>query len=78
MDHSAISDADLARAREDPRFKQILLAKSLEQLLASLHRMQRSPGNLGPSGARHLREGALVAVQVADLIRSLDDRLAGG
>ena len=76
MDHSAISDADIARARENPRFKQVLLAKSLEQLLASLYRMQRSPANLGPAGARDLRKGALMAVQLADLIRSIDDRLA--
>ena len=76
MDHWAISDADIVRAREEPRFKQALLAKCLEHLLASLHRMQRSPGNLGPAGARHLREGALMAVQLADLIRSLEDRIA--
>ena len=42
---STISDADIARSREDPRFKQVLLAKSLEQLLASLHRMQHAPHN---------------------------------
>jgi len=39
---NTISDADIARSREDPRFKQVLLAKGLEQLLASLHRMQNS------------------------------------
>lgn len=76
MDHWAISDADIVRSREDPRFKQVLLAKCLEHLLASLYRMQRSPGNLGPAGAHHLREGALMAVRLADLIRALDDRLA--
>jgi hypothetical protein len=76
MDHSAISDADIMRARADPRFKQVLLARSLEHLLASLHQMQRSPGSLGPAGAHRLREGALMAVQLADLIRSLEDRIA--
>ena len=75
MDHAAISDADIARGRQDPRFKQVLLARSLEQLLASLHRMQRSP-DLGPAGARHLREGAVMAVQLADRIRALDEQLA--
>ena len=40
---------DIARSREDPRFKQVLLAKSLEQLLASLHRMQNAPRNSAPT-----------------------------
>jgi hypothetical protein len=76
MDHSAISEADLLRARQDPRFKQILLAQSLERLLGSLHRMQRSASSLEPAEARRLREGALMAVRLADLIRSIEDRLA--
>jgi hypothetical protein len=70
-----ISDADISRARADPRFRQILLAKSLEQLLGSMHRMQRSGGNLGADSARHLREGALMAVKLADRIRALDELL---
>jgi hypothetical protein len=73
---SAISEADVARAREDPRFKQILLARSLEQLLNSLYRLQASSAHLDPGGARHLREGALAAVRLADLIRAIDDQLA--
>jgi hypothetical protein len=72
---STISDADIARSREDPRFKQVLLAKSLEQLLSSLHRMQ-SAAQIGPNGARELREGALVAVQLADRIRAIDEQIA--
>ena len=71
----AISDADIARSREDPRFKQVLLAKSLEQLLGSLHRMQ-SAAPMGPDVARELREGALVAVQLADRIRAIDEQIA--
>ena len=43
-----ISDADIKRAREDPRFRQILLARSLDQLLGSLHRMQHAAGTLAP------------------------------
>ena len=72
---STISDADIARSRDDPRFKQVLLAKSLEQLLSSLHRMQ-SAAQIGPNGARELREGALVAVQLADRIRAIDEQIA--
>ena len=75
---STVSDADIARSREDPRFKQVLLAKSLEQLLASLHRMQNSAhaAHLGPAVARDLREGALLAVQLADRIRAIDEQMA--
>ena len=69
-----ISDEDIARSREDPRFKQVLLAKVLEQLLGTLYRLQNDP-NHDEAGARGLREGALMAVQLADLIRSIDDRL---
>ena len=76
LNHSPISDADVARSREDPRFKQVLLARSLEQLLGSLYRMQAGSVHCDPGGARHLREGALVAVQLADLIRAIDDQLA--
>jgi len=70
-----ISDADIMRAREDPRFRQILLARSLDQLLSSLHRMQRAAGALAPQDARHLRQGAMMAVELADRIRAIDDNL---
>jgi hypothetical protein len=70
-----ISEADIARSREDPRFKQVLLARSLEQLLGSLHRMQHSP-QLPESTARHLREGALVAVDLADRIHAIEEQLS--
>jgi hypothetical protein len=75
MDRTAISEADIDRARKDPRFKQILLARSLEHLLGSMHRMQHSPASLGPDGARHLREGALMAVKIVDRLRALDEQL---
>ena len=73
MDQAAITEADIERSRADPRFKQVLLAKSLEQLLASLYRLQRNPGD--PASARDLREGTAMAVQLADLIRTIDDEL---
>ena len=78
MDHLAITDADIARSRADPRFKQVLLAKVLEQLLAALYRLQHGGGDANPANARHLREGAMMAVHLADRIRAIDDRLAAG
>jgi hypothetical protein len=68
-----VTDDDLERSREDPRFKQVLLARSLEQLLGSLHRMQH--GQIDAQTALHLRQGALVAVDLADRIRAIDDHL---
>ena len=69
-----ISDADIVRSRNDPRFKQILLAKALEGLLAMLHRMQHDPAQTAPASQRQLRDGAMMAVELADLIRDLDER----
>ena len=72
---SLITDADVERSRADPRFKQVLLAKVLEQLLGTLYRLQHGPANSDAATARDLREGAMMAVKLADLIRSIDDRL---
>lgn len=74
VDH-LINDADLARAQEDPRFKQVLLARSLEQLLDMLYRNQHLAYE--PAGALSLRDGAAMAVRLADQIRALDDALSG-
>jgi hypothetical protein len=78
MDQAVISDADVARSRADPRFKQVLLAKVLEQLLGTLHRLQHDSTYADAAGLQHLREGALMAVQLADIIRAIDDRLRIG
>jgi len=75
MGHLDITETDVARSRADPRFKQILLAKMLEQLLGVLYRLQHSPAQTDAAIARNLREGAMMAVQLADLIRSIDERL---
>ena len=64
-----VSDADLSRARNDPQFRQQLLAASLEILLAALKRVQR--GDIGPDTARQMREGAALAVQLADRLQRL-------
>jgi hypothetical protein len=75
MERLAITEADIARSRADPRFKQILLAKILEQLLGTLARLQQEAAHSEPAGAQHLREGAVMAVQLADLIHAIDDKL---
>ena len=74
MDQLEITETDLTRSRADPRFKQVLLARLLEQLLGALYRLQQDE-QPDAAGAQDLREGALMALQLADLIRSIDDRL---
>ena len=69
-----ISEAEIARARVDPRVKQALLSKALEQLLATLYRMQQDPARLSPERLRQARVGAMMAVKVADLIRGLEEQ----
>ena len=69
-----ISEADIARARIDPRVKQVLLAKALEQLLATLYRMQHNPAHSDPDSLRQVRAGAMMAAKVADLIRDLEEQ----
>ena len=69
-----VNEAELARAHTDPRFKQVLLARSLEQLLDMLYRNQHLA--FEPVGAQSLRDGAAMAVHLADQIRALDERLS--
>jgi hypothetical protein len=71
---NTVSDDEIERSKSDPRFKQVLLARNLEQLLASLHKLQHS-GTATPTTAQHLREGALVAVDLADRIHAIDEQL---
>jgi len=70
-----ISDADIARSRSDPRVKQVLLAKALEQLLTALYRMQHDPAQSAAAHRHELRDGALMAVELASLIRELDGHM---
>jgi hypothetical protein len=67
-----ITDADLARAREDADFRQRLLTESLEFLLAELNKLQRA-ANAGAQSDQ-MREGAELAVKLAELLRRLASR----
>lgn len=64
-----VTDADLSRARIDPQFRQELLAESLETLLAALKRVQ--VGDIGPDTAQQMKEGAALAVKLADRLQRL-------
>ena len=64
-----VSEDDLARARNDPAFRQQMLADNLEILLAALNKMRRT-GNATPEAAAQIREGADLAVKLADRLQS--------
>lgn len=63
-----VSEDDLARARQDPAYRQQLLADNLERLLDALNKMRRSGGD-SPQTARQIREGVDLAVKLADRLQ---------
>jgi hypothetical protein len=66
---SPVTEADLARARSDPAYRQRLLQQSLDVLLGWLqkqHQTQRST----PETDEQIREGVSLAVRLAELIQS--------
>ena len=64
-----VTEADLARARGDAEFRKEMLAHSLETLLEALKRAQRA--ELQPETAGQMKEGAALAVQLADRLQRL-------
>ena len=66
-----VTEDDLARARIDPAFRQQFLAENLDRLLEALKKM-RDADHQNADTARHLREGADLAVQLADLLQGTD------
>jgi hypothetical protein len=68
-DTALVTNADLARAREDPVFRQQLIADFLELLLGQLNKLRA----LGADSARagQIREGVDLAVKLADLLQRL-------
>lgn len=65
------SDAELARARTDTAFRRDLLASNLQSLIAVLGVMRGTPENVDPALAGQLREGADLAVQLADILKRM-------
>lgn len=66
-----VTDDDLARARSDPAFRQQFLAQNLDRLLEALETMRRA-SNQDADTARQIREGADLAVKLADRLQSVD------
>jgi hypothetical protein len=63
-----VSDDELARARNDPAFRQRLLSDNMEALLAGLQRLRKAPVS-DRAGAEQIREGVELAVRLAELIQ---------
>lgn len=59
------TEEDIARARTDPAFRQELLARNLERLLAALNTARKNGDERDPAGARRIREGVDLAVKLA-------------
>ena len=67
-----VTDADLARARRDPAFRQQLVAANLELLIDELNKLRSARTNA--KRARQIREGGDLAVQLAELLQRLGGR----
>jgi len=64
---SPVTEAELAQARDDPAFRQQLLTRNLELLLAKLQKQRQMPRSKDASAAQ-MREGVTLAVRLAELI----------
>jgi hypothetical protein len=64
-----VTEADLVRARSDAQFRHEMLTHSLAGLLAALKRAQGA--ELKPEVASQMKEGASLAVQLADRLQRL-------
>ena len=67
-EYHAVTDADLERARHDAPFRQQLIVNNLDRLLAELNRLRNEGNGVDKSRALQMREGALLAVKLADLL----------
>ena len=67
------SEDDLAHARTDPSFRHQLMTKNLDMLLSELNRLRTKAGNKAETD-RHIREGANLAVKLAELLQRIESR----
>jgi hypothetical protein len=65
---SPVTDAALARARNDPTFREKLLQQSLEMLLTGLQKVRSTAST--DSDTKQVREGVELAVRLAEMIQT--------
>jgi hypothetical protein len=68
-----LSDDDLARAHVDPAFRHQLLADSLDRLITEIAKLRDGGVDDDPVKARQMREGADLALQLADLLQGIPE-----
>jgi hypothetical protein len=66
---SLVTEDDLARARQDPEFRQRYYADHLDRLLEKLNDLRKS-GSEDPVRAQMIKEGVDLAVQLADRLNT--------
>ena len=71
------SEDDLEHARADPAFRHQLMAENLDMLLSELNRLRTKAANK-PETDRHIREGANLAVKLAERLQSPGTKRKGG
>ena len=71
------SEDDLEHARVDPAFRHQLMAENLDMLLSELNRLRTKAANK-PETDRHIREGANLAVKLAERLQSPGTKRKGG
>jgi hypothetical protein len=71
-----VSDADLARARQDPAFRHRLAADHLALLLSELNKLRSSAPDA--MRARQIGEGVELALRLADLLQKIANQNPGG
>ena len=59
---------DIKRARNDPEFRQQLMAENLDRLLEALNKIRKA-ADVKPDAAKQIREGVDLAVKLADLLQ---------
>jgi hypothetical protein len=64
-----VTEDDIARARSDPAFRQQFLAQNLDRLLEALEMLRRA-SNQDADTTRLIKEGADLAVKLADRLQS--------
>ncbi len=64
-----VTDAELAKARSDPAFRQKLLEQSLEALLAGVQKLRHSAPSQDTGTPKQIREAIELAVRLAEMIQ---------
>jgi hypothetical protein len=72
-----VTEADLARARQDYEFRRQLVADNLERLLAGLNKLRRSSELSADERERQLCEGVALAVKLSDLLCEMAEDFGG-